>query len=278
MSEVIRILLKVGTIMSHIFPDKFRLIDDIAVVTGGAGLIGSQLCFALAEAGAKVYIAETDKAAGKELERRITECGLLAEYIYLDITSESAVDEAICNIISKDKNIDIWINNAYPRTNDWGNRFEDVEINSWRENIDMHLNGYFLCCKKVFDVMKVQKRGSIINFASIYGVVGPNFSIYEGTDMTMPVAYSAIKGGIINLTRYLSTYFGKYNIRVNAVCPGGIFDNQNSEFVKRYSENTPLCRMALPEEIAGSVLFLASQAASYITGHILMVDGGWTAQ
>jgi NAD(P)-dependent dehydrogenase (short-subunit alcohol dehydrogenase family) len=140
----------------------------------------------------------------------------------------------------------------------------------------MHLNGYFLCCQQIAEQMKKQKKGSIINLGSIYGVVGPDFSIYAGSNTTMPAAYAAIKGGIINFTRYLATYYAKDGIRVNAVCPGGIYDNQPAVFVKKYAEKTPMGRMGYPEEIAGPVIFLASESSSYITGHILMVDGGWT--
>ncbi len=126
-------------------------------------------------------------------------------------------------------------------------------------------------------VMKEQCRGSIINMGSTYGVVGNDFTVYEGTDITGPMAYAAVKGGIVNLTRYLASYFGKYNVRVNTMCPGGIFDHQNSVFVRNYENSTPLKRMGRPDEIASAVLFLASEAASYITGATVMVDGGWTA-
>ena len=125
--------------------------------------------------------------------------------------------------------------------------------------------------------MKRQGGGSIINFASIYGVVAPDFSIYEGTDMTMPVAYSAIKGGIITLSKYFATYYGGDNIRVNAISPGGIFSGQAESFVDRYAQKTPMKRMGTPEEIAGAVVFLSSNASSYVTGQNLLVDGGWTA-
>jgi NAD(P)-dependent dehydrogenase (short-subunit alcohol dehydrogenase family) len=125
--------------------------------------------------------------------------------------------------------------------------------------------------------MAKQRGGAIINLASIYGNVAPDFSIYEGTEMTMPVAYSAIKGGIIALTRYIATYYAHYNVRANTVSPGGIFDHQKPSFVERYSKKTPLGRMARPEEIVGAVVYLASDASSYVTGHDLIVDGGWTA-
>ena len=263
--------------MNKLWPNKFSLEDNIAVITGGAGLIGEQLCIACGQAGATVIIAENNIELGKRLEEKLNKESIKAECVHMDITSAESLDNSIEYILEKYKKIDIWINNAYPRTSDWGNKFEDIKFDSWRKNVDMHLNGYFICIQKIVEVMKNQMSGSIINFASIYGVVGPTFSIYEGTNMTMPAAYSAIKGGIINFTKYMAAYVGKYNIRVNAICPGGIFDGQDKAFVQKYNEHTPLNRMGLPEEIAGPVVFLASDAASFITGHILMVDGGWTA-
>ena len=125
--------------------------------------------------------------------------------------------------------------------------------------------------------MKGQKYGSIVNIASIYGLVGPDFSIYEGTSMTMPAAYSAIKGGVINFTRYLASYYGSFDIRVNCVSPGGIFDKQSSSFVNNYESKVPLRRMGLPEDISPTVTFLLGQEASYITGQNIIIDGGWTA-
>jgi NAD(P)-dependent dehydrogenase (short-subunit alcohol dehydrogenase family) len=126
--------------------------------------------------------------------------------------------------------------------------------------------------------MKVQNSGSIVNFASIYGVVGNDFTIYENTDgMTSPAAYAAIKGGLINFTRYLASYYGKYNIRVNCISPGGIFNNQHPEFVKQFEYKVPMKRMGTPKDIAPSVGFLLSEESTYITGHNLIIDGGWTA-
>lgn len=251
--------------------DIFSLKGKTAVVTGGAGLIGRPVCLGLAEAGAKVYIADIDEKTGKKTEIKHKNL----EWIHLDITRPESIKECIKKIVKKHKKIDIWVNLAYPKTKDWSDKFEDIKYESWKENVDMHLNGYFLCCQQIAEHMKTKKSGCIINFGSTYGVVGPDFSIYE-KNQTMPAVYSAIKGGILNFTRYLATYYSKYNIRVNAVCPGGIYDNQPEKFVKKYSEKTPLGRMGKPEETAGPVVFLASDAASYITGHVLMVDGGWT--
>jgi NAD(P)-dependent dehydrogenase (short-subunit alcohol dehydrogenase family) len=141
----------------------------------------------------------------------------------------------------------------------------------------MHLNGYFLCCQNVLAQMKKQNSGSFINMASIYGVVGPDFTVYEGTPIGNPAGYAAIKGGIINLTRYLASYYGKYNVRVNCISPGGIFDNQHEIFLANYNKKVPMKRMGTPEDIAPSASFLMSDESSYITGHNLIIDGGWTA-
>ncbi len=260
-----------------IFPEKFSLKDKIAVVTGGAGLIGKSVAIGLAQAGAKVYVADINEKAGIEIEKQNKNSDLKLKWIELDITDVSSISSCINKVVKEDKRIDIWVNCAYPRTSDWSDKFEDIKYESWKKNVDMHMNGYFLCCQKIAKQMKKQKKGSIINFSSIYGVVGPDFSIYEETNTTMPAAYSAIKGGIITFTKYLSTYYAKHGIRINAICPGGIYDNQPQAFVKKYEEKTPLGRMGKPEEIASSAIFLASDASSYITGHVLMIDGGWTA-
>ena len=257
----------------NIFPDKFSLKGKIAVVAGGAGLIGKNVSIGLAEAGAKVYVADIDKKSSVALEKQNKNL----KWIDLDITNVNSVNSCIKKIVKDDKKIDIWVNCAYPRTTDWADKFEDIKYESWKKNVDMHLNGYFLCCQKIAQQMKKQRKGSIINFSSIYGVVGPDFSIYDKTNLTMPAAYSAIKGGIITFTKYLASYYAKHGIRVNAICPGGIYNNQPKDFVKKYIEKTPMGRMGKSEDITGSVIFLASDAASYITGHVLMVDGGWTA-
>jgi NAD(P)-dependent dehydrogenase (short-subunit alcohol dehydrogenase family) len=250
--------------------------DKIIVITGGSGLIGSSMCKLYSKQGANIIIADIDINKAAILAAEIKSDSGLAEEIKLDITDEESVNSFISYVTLKYKKIDVWINNAYPRTRDWGIRFEDIPFESWRKNVDMHLNGYFICCQKIAEQMRKQEQGVILNFSSIYGVVGPNFNIYEGTEMTMPAAYSAIKGGIVNFTRYLAAYYGKYNIRVNCISPGGVSDNQNENFIKEYNKLTPLGRMAMPDEIAKAALFLISDESSFITGHNLIVDGGWT--
>lgn len=258
---------------------KFSLEKKVAFITGGAGLLGIEATKALADAGAKVVILDIDQDKAKKIQQLFKREGkdIEVEVEDFDVSDLAQIDPVIDNLYKKYGRIDIWVNAAYPRTKDWGSKVEDLSLESWQKNVDMHLNSYSWISRKVCLIMKGQRDGSLINFGSIYGVVGNNFSVYEGTQMTSPMAYSAIKGGIINLDRYLASYFGQFNVRVNTICPGGIFDNQNETFVKNYKKNTPLKRMGKPEEIASAVLFLASNASSYITGITLMVDGGWTA-
>lgn len=248
----------------------FDLRNKVVVVVGGAGLIGSEIVKGLSDFGAKVYIADTNEKAAKKIRAK----GV--KFIYLDITSEDSVHNALNQVCNATKKIDVLINCAYPRTSDWGLRLEDVPFDSWKDNVNNHLGGYFLCSKVAAGLMKKKTKGVIINFASIYGVVAPDFSIYQGTKMTMPVAYSAIKGGIISFTKYLATYYAKYNIRANVISPGGVFNGQDSTFLKKYAKKTPLNRMAASKDVVGAVIFLSSDASSYITGHNLIIDGGWS--
>ena len=258
------------------YPEGIKLKNKIAVVTGGLGLLGKEITKALAQAGAKVVVIDIQEKQKKSFLKQYYKYGKVF-YENIDITDLDKIDSKLEALASKYGYIDIFVNNAYPRTSDWGNKVEDLKLDSWRKNIDMHLNSYSWISRKMCLLMK-EKGGSVINFGSIYGVIGPDFSVYHGTNMTMPMAYSAIKGGIISLTRYLAVYFGKYNIRVNSISPGGVFSNQNKIFVEKYSNKTPLKRMANPEEVASVVLFLASDLSSYITGSNIAVDGGWTAK
>lgn len=258
------------------FLEKFSLKGKTAFVSGGAGLLGSEVSCALSGAGARVIILDIDAGKAEDVKKRINEAGFNADYVYFDIADTENIEKTINALFEKYEGADIWVNAAYPRTKDWAAPLEDVNVNSWRKNIDMHLNGYYFSAQKIAECMKKQKSGSIINFASIYGIVGPDFSLYEDTNMTMPPAYSAIKGAVVNFTKHLASYYGKHNIRVNSVSPGGVRDAQPEKFISRYSEKTPLGRMANKEDITGAVIFLASDASGYVTGHNLVVDGGWS--
>lgn len=259
------------------YAELFSLRGKTAVVTGGAGLLGREICRALADCGAHVFMADIDQKKADELIAGDAFKGLSAEYLPFDITDTGSIDRGIARAVRSKGAVDIFINSGYPRTADWGEKFEDIPAESLKKNVDMHLNGYILSSQRVLKQMKAQKNGVLINIGSIYGVLGPNFSVYEGTPMTMPAAYAAIKGGIVNFSRYCATYYAKDNIRVNAVCPGGVFNGQNPSFVTAYEKLTPLGRMAAPQDIAGPIVFLCSDAAAYITGQVLMVDGGWSS-
>ena len=242
-----------------------RLKNKIIIVTGGNGLLGKAIVNRIKLEGAFCINLDISHKTNEDLSD-----------INCDITSQESIDNALRIILNKYNRIDGLVNNAYPRTSDWGNKFEDIEFHSWSENVDIQMNSVFYICQKVLVQMKLQNSGSIINMGSIYGVVGNDFTIYEGTKLTSAAAYSAIKGGIINLTRYLASYFGKYNIRSNCVSPGGIFDNQNEIFVKNYENKVPMKRMGSPDDIAPSIAFLLSDDSKYITGQNLIIDGGWT--
>jgi NAD(P)-dependent dehydrogenase (short-subunit alcohol dehydrogenase family) len=250
----------------------FSCKNKVALITGGAGLIGREIAKGFTDFEATVYIADKSQD-GTEKPTYYT--GI--HFIKLDITEEKSIKTVVDEIVQAEGRIDVLVNCAYPRTSDWGVKFEQIPAQSWTENLNAHLGGYFLACRIVAEHMKNKGGGSIINFASIYGSVGPDFSIYEGTPMTMPAAYSAIKGGIIAFSKYLATYYAENNIRVNSLSPGGIYDNQPVAFVEKYSRKTPLGRMAQPSEIVGGAIYLASDASSYVTGHNLIIDGGWTA-
>ncbi|MBU0581105.1 MAG: SDR family oxidoreductase [Candidatus Margulisbacteria bacterium] len=252
--------------------------DKVVVIAGATGLIGRGLCKGFMEQGSTIVVTSREDAKGKELEDELNKsCSGKIDYCRLDIAEEESINNLIKFVLEKYSKIDIFINCSWPRTEGWMKNVEEVPYSFIKENLLTHLGGYFLCTQKMALLMKKQKSGSIINFSSIYGIVGPNFSIYEGTEMTCPPAYPLIKGGIVTMTKYFSTYFAKNNVRVNCISPGGIFNNQNEKFVNKYKQLTPLGRMGKPEDIVGSVLFLASDSSSYITGHCLMIDGGWTA-
>ena len=236
--------------------------NKVIVITGGNGLLGKSMVSILRNLGAVVI--STDLCINPNDPNSIM----------MDITNEFSVRETVQYLVEKYERIDGWVNNAYPRSRDWSRKFEDISIESWRQNVDMHLNGYFICCQVVLEEMKKQQKGSLINMSSIYGLLGPDFKIYEGTEMTMPAAYAAIKGGLNNLTRYLASYYGPYQIRVNTVSPGGIFSDQPQNFVEGYIQRVPLGRMAEAEDIVSAVFYLLSEQSKYVTGHNLVVDGG----
>jgi NAD(P)-dependent dehydrogenase (short-subunit alcohol dehydrogenase family) len=243
-----------------------QLKNKVIIITGGSGLLGSEMMQYFKLHGATIINADINNNNSSAIT-----------FINTDVTNETSVNDLFKTVINKFGRIDGLVNNAYPRTKDWGAKFENISSDSWKKNIDLQLNSVFYLCQHALQYMREKKSGSIVNIASIYGIVGPDFSVYENTEMTMPAAYSAIKGGLINFTRYLASYAGKYKVRVNCVSPGGIFDNQPASFVTNYEKKVPLGRMGTPADISPAVAFLLSDESLYITGHNLIVDGGWTA-
>jgi NAD(P)-dependent dehydrogenase (short-subunit alcohol dehydrogenase family) len=241
-----------------------KLKDKVIIVTGGNGLIG------------KSIIGNIRSHGGIAINFDINFDEKTPHQVKCDITNRNKVELCVQEVFRNYGRIDGLVNNAYPRTRDWGNTFEDIDPLSWSKNVEIQLNSVFVIIQEVIKYMKPLKRGSIVNIASIYGVVGNDFTIYKDTNINPPAAYSAIKGGIINFTKYMASYLGSLDIRVNCVSPGGIFDSQDPKFVSNFEERVPLKRMGNPDDISPSISFLLSEEAKYITGHNLVVDGGWT--
>lgn len=236
------------------------------IVTGSEGLLG------------KAIVADIKREGGTAICLDINvETNPENHQYKVDLTKEEEVAPRIESLIENYTQIHGLVNNAYPRTEDWGKKVDEVELTSFRQNVDWQLNSVFYLIQLLTAHMLPFKTGAIVNIASIYGIVGNDFSVYENTDLTSPVAYSAIKGGLINMNRYLASYYGKENIRFNCVSPGGIFDHQQPVFVENYSKKVPMKRMGKPEDIAPSVSFLLSNKSNYITGQNIAIDGGWTA-
>lgn len=258
------------------YMDKFSLAGKTAVVTGGLGLLGSEIVIALGQAGARVVVADVAHKKVKVGSGARSKSRLPVTYARFDIAKTARLRQQVKALFGRCGTIDIWVNAAYPRTSDWHLPADRIKAESFDKNVQMQLAGFAL--SSLYAAQEMKKRGgSIINIGSIYGVVGGTFDIYEGTKLSLPYAYAAIKGGIVNATRYLASYYGANNVRVNTVCPGGVRNGQPARFVRNYAAHTPLRRMAQPHEVASAVMFLASEASSYITGATLMVDGGWTA-
>jgi len=237
----------------------------IIIVTGGSGLLGKEIILDLHNKG---YVPiNADVNVVNDLNKHQHFC---------DVTDSESIELLLKNVYENYGNIHGLVNNAYPRTKDWGTGFEELQLESLRQNVDWQLNSYLVFCKLILPYLRTSGGGSVVNMTSIYGVVGNNFTIYKDTGMEPPVAYSAIKGGLINVTRFLASKYGKEKIRFNCVSPGGIFDHQPKKFVNAYEKLVPMKRMGRPDDIAPAVSFLLSDESKYITGQNIIVDGGWT--
>lgn len=250
--------------------------DKVIVVTGGAGLLGRRFSIAIAEVGAKLIIADLDFRNAENFSKELCGQGFNAEPAVIDITSLESISELITNVHERFGKIDAVVNNAYPRNSNYGRKLEEVIYSDFCENISLHTGGYFLVMQQFALYFKRVGGGNIVNLASIYGCVAPRFGVYEGTAMTMPVEYAAIKSSVLHLTRYFAQYYKTSGIRVNALSPGGIIDQQPQSFINRYKEYCGAKGMLDSDDITGALLFLLSDASRHMTGQNLIVDDGFT--
>jgi len=252
--------------------------DKIVIVTGGAGLIGKALITGVVEHGGTGIVADIDRSRAEtvasELQRDLGKGTISA--IDVDITSRDSLTAMFAAVSARYRTVDAIVNNAYPRNRNYGRKFFDVEYADFCENVSMHLGGYFLVAQQAALFFTRQGHGNIINMSSIYGVIAPRFEIYEGTAMTMPVEYAAIKSAIIHLTRYMAKYLQGKNIRVNAISPGGILDRQPSEFLQRYNAHCSTKGMLDGTDIIGTTVYLLSDLSSSVTGQNIVVDDGFS--
>jgi len=258
----------------------FRLDSKLAIVTGGAGLYGKPISEALAEAGAQVIVASRDEGKCQEYAASLRGRNLKAEGFHLDLENEDSIKEFTDRVIRDYGRIDILVNNAVSRKG--FKNLDDMSRKDWEAAQSINATGLMLITQSVVRQMCTQKCGSIINIGSIQGTVGPHFPVYEGTSMTSPVNYTYDKWAMVGFTKWLANYYGKFNIRANCISPGGYGPGVeetygDNSFVQRYKQLTPLGRFAADDDIKGPVVFLASEASAYVTGHNLLVDGGWTS-
>ena len=261
----------------------FNLEKKTIVITGSSGRLGSQYAKILSMAGANVVLVDIETKKNKQLEQYIIKKFKTDPMICkVDISKKTEIEKMKNNILKKYKTIDVLINNAFFNPGQSKNStcpFEEFPLELWNEVLKINLTGVFLCSQIIGKVMKKQKKGNIINIASIYGLVGADQRIYGNSKLNSPVSYAASKGAIISLTKYLAAYWHGKNIRVNTLSLGGVHDKSymDKTFVKNYSNKTILGRMANDDEYNGAILFLSSDASSYMTGGNLILDGGWTA-
>jgi 2-deoxy-D-gluconate 3-dehydrogenase len=270
--------------------EKFDLTGRVAVVTGGVGLLGAEFCRTLAEAGAAVVVVDLNVSASQAVAESLAKDGARALAIPTDITRPEAVSELVEKTLSAFGRLDILVNSAAldpkfdPEAVSKGitpGAFEDYPLDLWNSALNVNLTGMFLMTQAFVKPMLEQgKKGSIINICSTYGLNGPDQRIYikDGKRVAFkPVYYTVTKAGVLGFTKYLAAYYAGTEIRVNALTPGGVFNHHEDYFVKNYSAKTIIGRMADKDEMNGALLFLASEASSYMTGNNLVVDGGWTA-
>ncbi|GAA2620006.1 SDR family oxidoreductase [Dactylosporangium fulvum] len=256
--------------------DVFSLAGKTAVVTGGTGLYGTPIARALAEAGAHVVITSRSRHRADAAAEQLRAAGLAASGVNLDLSDPDSVAGLLGRLDPALPGIDVLVNNAVHRQ---GGDLATTTAADWDATSAANSRGLFLVTQAVAEAMiRRGTGGAIVNIGSIYGITGPDFSLYTGTEMTMPLFYAYDKAGMIGMTRHLACQLGPHGIRVNCLAPGGLADGtQPASFVRRYQARTPLGRLAEESDVVGALLLLASDAGAYITGVTLPVDGGFTA-
>ena len=247
--------------------------DKVIVVTGAAGAIGQCFVRGISDRGGIAIVADINLDAAKLLAQ---DCTGIAYAAHLDITSKDSVIALISELMQKYGHIDALVNNAYPRNKNYGKKLEDVTYADFCDNVNMHLGGYFLIAQQFCLAFKKQGYGNIINMSSIYGSMAPRFEIYDGTPMTMPVEYAAIKSAIEHLTRYFAQYFKGTGIRLNCLSPGGILAGQPTDFLVAYNKHCASKGMLDAHDLLGALMFLLSDESSFMTGQNLLIDDGFS--
>ncbi|SDS47220.1 SDR family oxidoreductase [Opitutus sp. GAS368] len=258
-------------------PSSFSLQGKVIIQFGGTGLLGRALVKSLAAAGATLIVASRNRASLQSLADSERAAGRTVLIEETDIGSEASLQSLRDRVLARHQRVDGIVFNAVSRPM----RAMTDDLAIWRSSMETNATGFFATCRVFGDVMAARHSGSIVNIGSIYGMVGSNLMLYEGTNMTVAPDYFFHKGGMVNLTRYLGSHYGPSGVRVNVVSPGGIYNPdtpQAAEFIERYNKITMLGRMCEAREVGGAVVFLLSDAASYITGVNLPVDGGHTAK
>ena len=269
----------------------FNLKNKIIVITGGSGFLGSEFSSTLSVVGAIPIILDKNNASLELLKKKFIKKKQRGFFFLVDLNNETKVNVVINSIIKKYRKIDCLINAAgltgedmLKTDSNFFEKFENYDFKLWQKSLNENLSITFVLTKSVAKYMLKRKKGSIINIASDVGIISPDHRIYEankkinyeGVNFNTPLSYSVAKSGIISMTRYLATYWAKKGIRVNCVSPAGVYKKHNKKFVEQLSERIPLGRMAKPEELTGAIIYLCSDASSFVTGHNLVVDGGRT--
>jgi NAD(P)-dependent dehydrogenase (short-subunit alcohol dehydrogenase family) len=259
----------------------FDLTGRTAIITGGGGLLATEHAIALAGYGANIVLADFNAEKCIAAAEALQQQGYNVAAKYADVTSKQSWQQLVQEVVGQFGSLDVLVNNAgftnQSKSANFDKGFEDFPLEDWNAIMNVNLTGTFLGCQVAGKQMLLQGKGSIINLASLYGVVSPNHNIYPGTGISQPVAYSVSKHGVVGLTKYVATLWASKGVRVNSLTPGGIFNGHHGLFLERFQQLNPIGRMSDKTELRGAVVYLASDASSHVVGHNLIVDGGWTA-